>query len=692
MAGTYPKATRLKGIPARASGRFKASMENAALVGPGSVTVRFAKIQWIAILWRYLVLGEVLIMATACPSCFPVENALIVLGLGLAHTLAFSLLRARTSLTRTWPFYFADFAISMALMILAQDGTLIIVMSFYATTALFVRPMIRFSQASALSGLAAVSFLASMYIAAPVHYSTANIVNYSVVFFFWGFAWVLTCRLIERTAMLEINIYLEEQRRSFRRRLHDDLGNTLCGLHFKIQSLFRLDRRAAEPALALLEAGYERAGRVLDRILAGIEDEDGYDSIEELGQMAERDFGIHVNLSGNTGAECLSHAMKQEVYSLLREAIANTAKHAGVGEVTISVSRCRRRLQITVSDKGTGFEVPSIDGSQHDGGLGLRNMRERAEAIGAQLEVTSQPGTGTDVIISLLESEANDRRSSRLTSRLIESDTYLLLVRLKLTVLFLEILQFILGGRDLWSNPAAILVIFLVAIEAMTWHLFRKRLLAFFTRRPWWLVPDVLLFCLLYFISWQADIPVLVAEAASMAIILTAWFLGPSRNFALAIIMGAGMIFASMLAPPGNSAGVMRSQQLFIEVMDNLILAVLAGFACEFIRSINSLRTEVVDIALERHRASLSAETHRSLHQLVESLKHDIGDPHIRDGEAPTGVFYARFITSLETQSNLLKKRLRNILEAIDKPDSRMTGATISSPKPGDPGHRQHYP
>ncbi|MHB9111198.1 MAG: hypothetical protein ACYC4D_01000 [Thermoleophilia bacterium] len=59
----------------------------------------------------------------------------------------------------------------MALMILARDGTLIIVFSFYATTALFVRPIVQFGQALALSGLAGAAFLVAMYVASPISYS-----------------------------------------------------------------------------------------------------------------------------------------------------------------------------------------------------------------------------------------------------------------------------------------------------------------------------------------------------------------------------------------------------------------------------------------------------------------------------------------------------------------------------------------
>lgn len=673
MANIYPTSASLASLPASIAARFRESMKSSALVGPDSSAVRFAKIQWIVILWRCLVLVEVAVMTAVCPSCyFPLETALLILALGIAHTLVFSWCRPRTSLTSSWPFYIADFAFSMALMILARDGALVMVLSFYATSALFVRPIARFSQAFALSGLAGISFLAALYIASPVHYSTAEIANFSLIFLFWGFGWVLICRAIERSAMLEIDLFLEEQRRGFRRRLHDDLGNTLCGLHFKIQSLFRMGRYDIREALALLEAGYDRAAQVLDRILAGIKDEDECETIVELVRMAESDFDIRVHLTGNLESVCLSPSIRQEVFSLLREAVANSAKHAGTGEVMIGLSRRRKQLKIVVSDEGAGFEAAtcSLTRPVLDGGLGLNNMRERAEAIGARLTVSSRPDAGTTIILSLPENMASDNPAGRLTSRIIDSDIYLLLLRLKMATLFLEVLQLVLGGTTLWTDPAALLVIFLVAGETMAWYVFRRRLLGFITRRPWWLVLDILFFCGLYFISWRAGIPMLVAEAASMAIALSAWFLGATRNLLLAVIMGGGIILASLMAPPEASMELMRTEALFIDVMDNLIIAFLAGIVCEFIRSINSLRAGVVDIALERQRASMSIATHRSLYELVEGLKHDIGSAQSHEPQDSSEELHAPFIASLEARSTFLKQRLRSILAAIDRPES----------------------
>lgn len=675
MANIHTISANLTGYPARLAARFRASMESPELVGQGSTAVRFAKIQWAVILWRCMTLAEVAIMAAACPSCFfPLENALLILTLGIIHVLVFSWLWVKTSLTRTVPFYIIDFAVCMALMIMARDGTLVIVVSLYATTALFMRPILRFDQAIALPALTSAAFLIAMYVASPIDYSTATIADYSSIFFFFGVAWALMCQLIERASVLEIDMHLEEQRRSFRRRLHDDLGNTLCGLHFKIQSLFRIDRHDLGGALALLEDGYGRASKVLDRILTGIRDADECDFIEEMVLTAENDFGIGVRLTGNTEIVCLNPAVRQEVFSLLREAIANSAKHSGTNEVSVNLSRCRRQMEITVSDKGSGFKTPILAGKQHDDGLGLKNMGERAEAIGARLVIESSPGTGTTVSLSLKETDMSDMSSGRLVDRLIKSDTYLQLVRLKLATVSLVVLQLVLGGSALWTNPTALIVTSLTAAEAIACYRFRDRLLAFLTRRPWWLILDILFFCLLYFTTWEAEIPVLVAEATTFTIVFSAWFLGTWRNLVLALMLGAGMIFASLMAPPEVSMSLVRTQDLYINVIETIIFALLAGLSIDFVRNINSLRNGVVEIALEQHRVNLSTETHKGLYQLVENLRREIRAPGNLDVHGISEEHLVSYIKSLETRSTHLKSRLRSILNSIDLPVSE-TGA-----------------
>jgi signal transduction histidine kinase len=55
---------------------------------------------------------------------------------------------------------------------------------------------------------------------------------------------------------------------------------------------------------------------------------------------------------------------------------------------------------LDVRDDGAGF-VPAADGSGSNGGLGLRGMRERVEALGGRLAVESAPGRGTTIAVTV---------------------------------------------------------------------------------------------------------------------------------------------------------------------------------------------------------------------------------------------------------------------------------------------------
>jgi signal transduction histidine kinase len=79
-----------------------------------------------------------------------------------------------------------------------------------------------------------------------------------------------------------------------------------------------------------------------------------------------------------------------------QEALANVSKHAQAGRVALTLSYMDGEAALDVRDDGAGF-APGVDGSGPNGGLGLRGMRERVEALGGRLAVESTPGGGTTV-------------------------------------------------------------------------------------------------------------------------------------------------------------------------------------------------------------------------------------------------------------------------------------------------------
>ena len=80
-------------------------------------------------------------------------------------------------------------------------------------------------------------------------------------------------------------------------------------------------------------------------------------------------------------------------YYIVSEALANVSKHANAETVMVSVEADRGVLSLSVRDDGVGGANP--DGS------GLTGLRERAEALGGTLKLTSPPGRGTSVNVRL---------------------------------------------------------------------------------------------------------------------------------------------------------------------------------------------------------------------------------------------------------------------------------------------------
>jgi signal transduction histidine kinase len=80
-------------------------------------------------------------------------------------------------------------------------------------------------------------------------------------------------------------------------------------------------------------------------------------------------------------------------YYIVSEALANVAKHAHAETVTVSVEAVRGVLSLSVRDDGVGGADP--DGS------GLTGLRERVEALGGTVQLTSPPGRGTSVDVKL---------------------------------------------------------------------------------------------------------------------------------------------------------------------------------------------------------------------------------------------------------------------------------------------------
>ncbi|MCI0478729.1 MAG: GAF domain-containing sensor histidine kinase [Anaerolineales bacterium] len=118
--------------------------------------------------------------------------------------------------------------------------------------------------------------------------------------------------------------------------------------------------------------------------------------LRQLSEAAAGRAGLRVavNVDGDCKLPAEAHIA---LYRIAQEALNNILKHSRATNVTVNLN-ChaeddRAIIELAVSDDGRGFDPAQVS-PEH---FGLRNMRERAQAIGAELSITSQPGQGTRV-------------------------------------------------------------------------------------------------------------------------------------------------------------------------------------------------------------------------------------------------------------------------------------------------------
>jgi signal transduction histidine kinase len=124
---------------------------------------------------------------------------------------------------------------------------------------------------------------------------------------------------------------------------------------------------------------------------------------EALGRLAGRvaeETGLAATATVTGTPQPLSPDAEVTLLRVTQEALANVTRHANAGRVAVTLSYMDGEAALDVRDDGSGF-APTADGYGPNGGLGLRGMRERVEALGGRLAVESTPGQGTTIAVTV---------------------------------------------------------------------------------------------------------------------------------------------------------------------------------------------------------------------------------------------------------------------------------------------------
>jgi signal transduction histidine kinase len=191
---------------------------------------------------------------------------------------------------------------------------------------------------------------------------------------------------------------LAEERARIARDLHDDLGASLTGLALQIEAAQRRGHAEAGQLEGL--AGETRSLAHELRELAWTTNprcDNTGSLVAFIGELTERfcqAAGLECRLdlpAGESSGEVAAR-VRHELLAVVKESLANVAKHAGAHKVTVGLAMNDGQLNLTVKDDGRGF-----DPARASAGSGLQNLRERVQQVGGALTVATKPGVGTTV-------------------------------------------------------------------------------------------------------------------------------------------------------------------------------------------------------------------------------------------------------------------------------------------------------
>ncbi len=212
----------------------------------------------------------------------------------------------------------------------------------------------------------------------------------------------------------------EAERSRLAQEIHDGPAQSLSNAIFQVEFIERV--MATDPRLAGTELRQLRV--LLRRELGDMRtfisqlrpprlDEVGLDAaIDDAIEHARAVTTVAITASLEGSTDGLGEAARTVVLRVVQEALQNVRKHASATNVTVSTWVDDEGFVIEIRDDGRGFddEAVAADGRRH---FGLQFMNERAELIGARLDVRSRPDDGTAVRLTIPTDDATGEEESR---------------------------------------------------------------------------------------------------------------------------------------------------------------------------------------------------------------------------------------------------------------------------------------
>jgi signal transduction histidine kinase len=204
----------------------------------------------------------------------------------------------------------------------------------------------------------------------------------------------------------QLQVAQEDERRRVAYEIHDGLAQVAASAHQHLQTFADYHapespggRQALERTVELVQRTVREARRLIAGLRPTALDDFGLGTAIRLEVEALRSEGWQVSYHEDLGEERLPSTLETALFRVTQEALTNIRKHAGRTRVAVKLKQDEETVWLEVRDWGRGFDSQAPHERPRPGErVGLLSMQERVALLRGRCTVSSQPGTGTQVV------------------------------------------------------------------------------------------------------------------------------------------------------------------------------------------------------------------------------------------------------------------------------------------------------
>lgn len=211
-----------------------------------------------------------------------------------------------------------------------------------------------------------------------------------------------------RTLAAQVSMAEQQERQRIAQVLHDDLQQSLFAIKTQVSALVNhSDETKVPPALKpelkqlqrwLSDVIGTTRSLSIDLSPTALQGENLYEALMWLCSQMKEQHGLQVQLEARDQLNVPDNQIRLLLFQTVRELLFNIVKHAGTSQARVTLEQVNELARITVSDSGKGFDVGAVM-NDPKAAHGLLIVQDRLNLLGCSMEMASEPGNGTHVVI-----------------------------------------------------------------------------------------------------------------------------------------------------------------------------------------------------------------------------------------------------------------------------------------------------